>query len=259
MLSLNNDFLGYHPLEHNVMFSGSDTVEIYENNLKTKPIDWYYRTNQISYVRNNNGHRCKNIEDIDLDNYILTIGCSHTEGIGLKLEDTYPYMLSQKMNCDYYNLGIGGIGIDILNYNLVTWFSKIKKLPKLLVVQWPHISRITLENYPKLNSDTTPYIPHGTWSSDHKELGAFLVLGDKINFFNTGRNLTKRLIHNVADCPIIELSTSYDNFDQVDLRLTQVDYARDHSNKQVYGHMGVESQKINTESIFNLSKNVSIS
>ena len=142
MLSLNDDFLGYHALEHNVLFSGSDTLEIYENNLKTKPIDWYYRTNQISYVRNKNGHRCKNIEDIDLNNYILTIGCSHTEGIGLKLEDTYPYLLSQMMNCDYYNLGIGGIGIDILNYNLVTWFSKIKNPPKLLVVQWPHRARI---------------------------------------------------------------------------------------------------------------------
>ena len=72
-------------------------------------------------------------EDIDLDNYILVIGCSQTEGIGLKIEDTYPYLLSKNLNCDYYNLGICGTGIDVLNYNLVTWFTKIKKPPKLLI------------------------------------------------------------------------------------------------------------------------------
>ena len=58
MLSLNNDFLGYHPCEHNVSFSGSDTKELFEHNLKTQTNDWYYRTDQISYVRNNIGHRC---------------------------------------------------------------------------------------------------------------------------------------------------------------------------------------------------------
>ena len=100
MLSLNNDFLGYHPKEHNVRFSGTDTSKIFLENLKTQSNDWYYRSNIISYDRNSNGHRCKNIDEIDLNNYILFIGCSHTEGIGLKLEDTYPYLLSNKLECD---------------------------------------------------------------------------------------------------------------------------------------------------------------
>ena len=249
MLLLNNDFIGYEPLEHNVLFSGSDTEELYNQNLKSKSIDWYYRTNQISYVRNKNGHRCKNIEDIDLDNYILFTGCSHAEGIGLKLEDTYAYLLSQKMNCDYYNLGLGGTGIDVLNYNLVTWFAKIKKPPKLLVVQWPNHVRVTLENYPKVNIDPIPYVQHGIWSTD-KKLGEFLVLGDRINFFSTVRSLTKKIIHNIANCPIIEVNISYDNYAEVDLKLIQIDYSREYNSRQTHGHMGVESQKINTELIY---------
>ena len=251
MLSINNDFLGYHTTEHNVLFSGSDTEELYNQHLESKPNDWYYRTNEVSYVRNNNGHRCKNIEDIDLDNYILTIGCSHAEGIGLKLEDTYPYLLSQQMNCDYYNLGIGGTGIDVLNYNLVTWFAKIKKPPKLLVVQWPNHVRMVLENYPKYEIG---YTPHGIWSSYFKDIGEFLVLGEQINFFKTTKTLTKNIIHTIATCPIIEVGIPHNRFSDVDIILTQLDYARDHNKKQVHGHMGVESHKINTDAIIKYIK-----
>ena len=240
MLSLNNDFLGYHHQEHNVLFTGSDTQESFDNNLKTKPNDWYYRTNQISYVRNNNGHRCKNIEELDLDNYILFAGCSHTEGIGLKLEDTYPYLLSQKLSCDYYNLSIGGTGIDVLNYNLVTWFAKIKKPPKLLIVQWPHIVRLTLQNLP---DDPTAFYSYGIWSAkDDKKIGEFIVDGDEVNLFNTMFTLTKKIIYNIATCPVITVSTPHNSYD-ADIKLTQVDMGRD-------SHLGVESQKINTDLIY---------
>lgn len=251
MLTINNDFLGYPTTEHNVLFSGSDSEQLYKQNLESKPNDWYYRTNEISYVRNNNGHRCKNIEDIDLDNYILTIGCSQTEGIGLKIEDTYPYILSKNLNCDYYNLGICGTGIDVLNYNLVTWFSKVKKSPKLLIVQWPNQVRMTLINYlinyPK---NRIGYSTHGIWSSYSKDIGEFLVLGEQINFFKTTKTLTKNIIRNIATCPIIEVSTSYDGSSDVDIILTQVDYARDYNKAQVHGHLGVESHKINTKILY---------
>jgi hypothetical protein len=245
MLSLNDDFLGYHPQNHNVLFSGSDTEELFTKNLKTKPNDWYYRTNQISYVRNINGHRCKNIEEIDLDNYILFAGCSHTEGIGLKLEDTYPYLLSKKMNCDYYNLSIGGTGVDTLSYNLVTWFAKIKKPPKLLIVQWPHNVRLTLENFPDEPSiEPLAFHAHGIWSdNNHKGIGELFLLGDKYNLFNTLSTLTRKLIYNIATCPVVEVKVITDKNADVAITFNQIDYARDE-------HLGVESQKINTELIY---------
>jgi hypothetical protein len=151
------------------------------------------------------------------------------------------------MNCDYYNLGIGGTGIDVLNYNLVTWFAKIKNPPKLLVVQWPNRVRMVLENYPKHKIE---YTQHGIWSSFFEGIEEFLVLGEQINFFKTTKTLTKNIIHTIATCPIIEVSTSFDGFSDVDLMLVQKDYARDHNKDQLRGHLGVESQKINTEMLY---------
>ena len=108
-----------------------DTEENFKKNILTHPELNYYVTNILTYSFNNYGHRCKNVEDVDLDNYILFVGCSYTEGMGLYLEDGFPYILSQKLNCDYYNLGLAGSGIDIQLHNLTTWLLKYNK-PKLL-------------------------------------------------------------------------------------------------------------------------------
>ena len=257
MLSLNNDFLGYYPLEHNVEFSGSDSEKLYIDNLKLQPDDWYYRTNKISYVRNSNGHRCKEVADIDLDNYILYTGCSHAEGIGTGLENTYPYLLSNKLNCDYYNLALGGTGIDVVNYNLAMWFAKIKKPPKLLILQWPHHTRATtkfFENPHKLIPE--PWYNYGIWSTkdtnnkNHKNIGNFLMSGEDIGFFKSLRILTKTLAYNMATCPILELSTAYDPLNEGEYQLKQIDKARDISPAMPRGHLGIKSELINTNCLY---------
>ena len=62
----------------------------------------------------NNNFTGERAQEIILNNYILFTGCSHTKGVGLALEDTYPYLLAQKLNCDYYNLALGGTGQDVM-------------------------------------------------------------------------------------------------------------------------------------------------
>lgn len=252
MLSLNNDFLGHHPLEHNVLFSGSDSEDLYIENLKLQPDDWHYRTNIISYIRNSNGHRCKEISDVDLDNYILYIGCSHTEGIGLHLEDTYPYLLSKKLNCDYYNLAVGGIGLDVVNYNLATWFAKIKKPPKLVVLQWPNHARITTkfsQTPDQLTLEPESWHTYGSWSVK-KAVGDFLMSGEDIGFFKSLRILTKTLAYNMATCPILELSSAYDLINEGEYKLKKIDNARDTSPVMARGHFGIESQIFNTNLLY---------
>lgn len=257
MLSLNNDFLGHHPLEHNVLFSGSDSAKLFAENLKSQPKDWYYRTHKISYIRNSNGHRCKEISDIDLDNYILYTGCSHTEGIGTELEKTYAHLLSNKLNCDYYNLAIGGTGTDVVNYNLAMWFAKIKKPPKLVVLQWPnHIRAITkfLENSYKIKPDI--WYNCGAWSVNdigtrkHKEIGNFLISGEDIGFFKSLRILTKTLVYNMAPCPILELSTLNDPLNDGEYQLKQLDAARDTSVWVAQHHLGIESSLTNANFLY---------
>lgn len=248
MLSINNGFVGHHSTFHNVNFYGSDSKKLFEHNLKVQPIDWYYRTHEITYNRNSNGHRCKEITDIDLNNYILFAGCSHTEGVGLELEKTYPYLLSQKMKCDYYNLAVGGTGADVLNHNIVTWFAKVKKPPKLLIVQWQVEARVAIKNF--LN-DPELWYTYGFWTTrENKDVGNFLSYGHAIDFFKSRHILAKTITHTVANCPIIELNISplganKQNIDG-ELTLEQKDFARD----TPIGHLGIESQKINTEMLY---------
>jgi hypothetical protein len=229
-----NDFIGYDPSEHNVLFSGSDTEELYNQNLKSKSIDWYYRTNQINYIRNSNGHRCREIKDIDLTNYILYAGCSHTEGIGLELEKTYPYILSKSLSCDYYNLGVGGSGIDVLLHNLIVWFGSIKQKPKLVIIQWPYWAR-----YARFTKEPTSKMLYNNLIST---VGGFadptLMEGEGVHYFKTIEHLARIKINYMIDVPIINIgfvdfpSIITDDFFIFD----RLDNARDL-------HLGIESHK----------------
>lgn len=134
---------------------GADSKNHFEDHLKTQPSDWEYRYKQVTYERNSLGHRCKELDQLD-DNFILFIGCSLTEGVGVALEDTYAYKLAHQLGMDYYNLGLAGSGADLLCENLSKWFVNIKKIPKLVVIQWPAPNR----HYQRFIDGLTPV---GAW------------------------------------------------------------------------------------------------
>ena len=178
---LNKPFIGKCPnITSN--FTGGDTEELFQQSLYSQASDWYYRDVEITYSFNEYGHRCKNIKDIDLNNYVLFTGCSHTEGVGLELEKTYPHIISSELGCDYYNLGISGSGIDIMIHNLVTWFNMVKEPPKYLFVQWPSNNRFIrfLENERIMG-----VIP----SNCDDETLKFMAIGENINYFNDKQHL----------------------------------------------------------------------
>jgi hypothetical protein len=231
MLAFNNKFLGWHLSEHNTNFSGSDTDELFANNLKTQPSDWYYRTNTISYIRNKNGHRCKDIEDIDLNNYILFAGCSHSEGIGLELEKTYPYLISKSLGCDYYNLSSAGTGIDVMAHNLALWRAKVKQDPKFLIIHKPEITRfVTLENSEGV------IVRNSIWNTGSEVL-KFIDQGNNINFFSSRFNINAALIENLySNSKIIRVDWEEPKHPE-SIHFSQFDKARDLS------HAGIESNK----------------
>jgi len=239
---LNNDFIGYAQYERNSLFSGSDTEELYTQNLKSKSNDWYYRTNQIRYIRNSNGHRCKEIKDINLSNYILYAGCSHTEGIGLELEKTYPYLLSKSLSCDYYNLGLGGSGIDVLLHNLIVWFGTVKQKPKLVIIQWPFWARYA--RFTKEPTNTNLQNNRISIISGIKD--PTLMEGEGVHYFKTIEHLARIKIKHIIDVPIINVglaefpSIINDDFVIFDC----LDSARD-------THMGIESNKNLASKLYN--------
>lgn len=141
---------------------GADSKNHFEDSLKTQPDDWEYRTKRVLYKRNSLGHRCKELSELD-DNFILFIGCSLTEGVGVALEDTFTYKLAQELEMDYYNLGLAGSGADLLSENLSLWFKNIKKIPKLIIIQWPAPNR----HYQKFQEGLTPV---GAWIAERYDL-----------------------------------------------------------------------------------------
>jgi hypothetical protein len=203
-----NEFIGADEANEIVKFIGSDQENVFLDNIEKQSNDWLYRNINISYHYNENGHRCKNIQEIDLDNYILFTGCSMTEGHGLRLEDTYPHIVSNRSRCDYYNLGLGGTGLDVLLYNIVIWFNTVKKLPKAVIIQWPHTVRYS--RILNTSSDELYIKQTGPWSDKHdRTLGEFITIGDKIGYFKLRSISTYNMIYHITKHTKLILIESY--------------------------------------------------
>jgi len=231
-MKLHNDFLGINDSDVILNFLPSDTEEIYKNNLITQGNDWYYKNNTITYSLNRNGHRSKNINEVDLNNYILFTGCSHTFGIGLELEKTYPYIVSKLLDCDYYNLGMPGSGIDVLEYNIMIWLGKVKQKPKLLVVQMPDHTRFCTHN-PYIHKDF--FIESGSWASDEDEKKMLVNLED-LGFFNFRKYYTYKNIENICDFPILKTNIYGQDNIGYNVKMRRLDYARDLAHSGLKSH-----------------------
>jgi hypothetical protein len=134
---------------------GQDTQEIYKSNLCSQSQDWIYRNKSVSYNRNSFGHRSKEIDMLDRD-FVLFLGCSITVGSAVALEDTFAYIVSKELKIDYYNLAVEGSGPDLILFNLVKWMLHIKKIPKVVILQWPEIFRT-------FRQEGDDVIPLGPW------------------------------------------------------------------------------------------------
>lgn len=180
---------------------GGDSKDRYLENLKTQPQDWHYRDSKVTYAYNSNGHRSKNVKEVDLDNYILFTGCSHTEGVGLELEKTFPYLVANDLGMDYYNLALGGTGIDVMTHNLLMWLHTVKKIPKALVIMWPQATRFTHLDE-KDNNCLVLEVPSCVTTPTS---GRFIVMGEQLRFFETVRKMSVKVINAAYPCKIIHL------------------------------------------------------
>lgn len=137
---LKDGMIGKDGFKQEKNFLPEESEERFIKELQSQPLDWIYRTETITYKYNSNGHRCVEIDELEQD-YILFTGCSHTEGVGLKLERTYPYLVAKHYNKSYYNLALGGTGPDVVMINLLGFFNKVKHKPSIVVIQWPDFYR----------------------------------------------------------------------------------------------------------------------
>jgi hypothetical protein len=83
---------------------------------------------------NEHGHRCKNLNEINFHNYLLFAGDNPSLDFNLPVEETYPYLVSQNLQMDYYNIAIFNGGLDAFKFNLLSWLKNFDKKPKALIV-----------------------------------------------------------------------------------------------------------------------------
>lgn len=117
----------------------SDTEKKYNYNIthnyeKLQEMGWVDK--QITYSFNEYGFRCPSFSD---DPSILFLGCSLTTGIGLPLENTWPYIVSAELKLNLINLGQGGGSGDTVFRLAHGWIPRLK--PKIVYVLMPHEDR----------------------------------------------------------------------------------------------------------------------
>lgn len=121
-------------------FTDLETEKLFLERQKTQSVDWEYNTKKIFYKYNSLGHRSVEIDELG-DNYILTTGCSNTEGVALAYEDTWSYNIAKHLDKKFYNLAVGGSGPYVACKNLMLFLSYVKKHPDIIIIQWPFFAR----------------------------------------------------------------------------------------------------------------------
>lgn len=123
-------------------FIHSDNQQNFLKNCKKFGNQWIWSKRKITYKFNSYGYRMdKELDEVNLDNYIAFFGCSFTTGVGLPLEETYSYTISKNIGSDYINGAIGGSSTDFAFHNIVKLISTVPKKPKAIIVNWPELTR----------------------------------------------------------------------------------------------------------------------
>jgi len=123
-------------------FSGTDTKELFEQNLLTQPKKWHYRTNLVNYKLNNHGYRTYNFNEIDWAESVVIFGCSHVFGDGVDDADTLASQLNKIVGIPVINLGMGGTSMMYSLHNSIILRNGYP-IPKGIVHLWTSPDRST--------------------------------------------------------------------------------------------------------------------
>jgi hypothetical protein len=90
----------------------------------------------VDYQVNSLGYRTQEPETFN-NKFILALGCSHTQGTGHHIEESWTYKLSKLLDIPVANFGQGGAGADLIELICSSWI-KNYQLPTTVIVQWPN-------------------------------------------------------------------------------------------------------------------------
>tara|TARA_B100000424_G_C22870998_1_gene463829 strand:- start:277 stop:1047 length:771 start_codon:yes stop_codon:yes gene_type:complete len=185
-------FLGHEPIlrSRTVYWCGTDQKELFYKHMKDLDTrqqleELGYDENSIEYSYNEYGFRCGTFPDHN--NTIMFLGCSYTEGVGLRYEDVYANKVAKELGLDCVNLGVGGSGNDGSLRRASYWIPKLQ--PKIVVHQGTFKDRI---EFPfKEEYVTRAGYQQQDWAKDFYNLSR----KDKLFFRESYRNAVMHPIH----------------------------------------------------------------
>jgi len=132
-----------------------------ENNISEK--DWpYYELEEDFYVYNSMGYRTYEFSDLETETFDIAIGCSFTEGIGIRSNEIWVHHLENKLNNKIINLGKGGGSAKYVKHTLFAWVMSNRKLPKRIFILWTEPTRKTY-----IRAGGAPQHLNPSWRVDH--------------------------------------------------------------------------------------------
>jgi len=178
----------YNPADRVYKWIPTDTEEAFHKRLKkdpTNPSLLYYLENPISYKLNNKGFRTP-IDFVDGIEGNVFLGCSHTFGIGLHLENIWAWKLNEYIGGNFLNLGVGGTGIGT-GFRLLYQLKEMIR-PKNVFMLYLHSYRFEY------------YHPKRNWLTAAVGNSNFPIISEKNNMemyyylhFNAIKNLCREL------------------------------------------------------------------
>ncbi len=179
-------------------------------------------SNSCVYTYNELGFRGDSIDKRGFK--VMSIGCSHTEGVGVNDWETWPSRFCEMVpNSVNHNFGTGGRSNDFISRCLITYFDYIN--PDLVLILYTHTSR---REYYDESGGLNPYTSTNPWgyfkeSTDGKEIQKNLLLSQNENedFINWYKNhlIIKNFLENKKSNWIWDNSfvkTSYEDHNKFD-------------------------------------------
>ena len=135
-----------------IYWSGSDTYEAWRKHMQDPEIMQYLvkqgwdSATAISYKYNSFGFRCPEFTDQPV---YIALGCSHTEGVGLPDNQTWPYFLEQLLQHPVLNLGVGGSSLDTCFRLLDYYIDQINILGVFILEPSPERFEFFMSGFPQ--------------------------------------------------------------------------------------------------------------
>lgn len=224
---------GLYHREHNIIsnkFCGSDSIELFNENLKKQPNNWHYRTKEITYNINSNGYRTLEWDQISWEESILVFGCSHVFGVGLAEDETISSQLSLLCNRPVINLGVSASSNMFIHHNSILTIKNFPT-PWAVVCVWTGIARV-------LQYATHTVMNLGTWRGEHDLFKAWV------------KNKNNPVMHNYFDMlSTRELWRNRTRFTEISFfddvaALAKCTYVKNTFSARDFIHPGADAMKI---------------